>query len=95
MHIYYVYIATNQSRTLYIGVTNDLRRRMYERKNKLIRGFAAKYSIDKLVYYEASEDALAAIEREKYLKGWCRQRKIQVIETMNPFWEDLTLLTDW
>lgn len=75
--------------TLYIGVTSDLIRRVYEHKNKLADGFTKKYSVDKLGYYEAYENIEAAIEREKQLKAGTRQKKIQLIESMNPNWEDL------
>jgi putative endonuclease len=88
---YYVYIMTNRSRTLYTGVTNDLERRVYEHKQKLIPGFTAKYNIDCLVYYEATEDVNAAIYREKQIKGWLRAKKMALIESMNPEWADLSL----
>ena len=85
----YVYIASNKSRTLYIGVTNNLERRMQEHKNKSIPGFTAKYNIGKLVYFEETHDVRSALEREKELKGWLRSRKIALIESQNPKWEDL------
>lgn len=87
----YVYIATNKSKTLYIGVTNNLERRMMEHKSKLVPGFTSRYNIDKLVYFEESSDAKSAIEREKQLKGWLRSKKIKMIESMNPSWRDLSL----
>jgi putative endonuclease len=80
---------TNKSRTLYTGVTNNLERRMYEHKQKLIPGFTTKYNISRLVYYEATED-VAAISREKQIKGWLRSKKIALIESVNPNWEDLS-----
>jgi putative endonuclease len=87
---YYVYILTNRTRSvLYIGVTNDLQRRVYEHKNKLIKGFTKRYNVDKLVYYEMSEDALSAISREKQLKDGSRLKKIRMIEGMNREWRDL------
>jgi putative endonuclease len=86
---YYVYIMTNRSRTLYTGVTNDLQRRVYEHKEKLLPGFTSKYRINKLVYFEATENVSSAIAREKQIKGWLRERKIALIETTNPQWEDL------
>lgn len=90
-HNYYVYINTNQRHTvLYIGVTNNLQRRSYEHKNKLISGFTKKYNVDKLVYYEYFTDIKAAITREKQLKGWLRKRKVELIEKNNPNWEDLS-----
>ena len=81
---------TNKSGTLYTGVTNDLGRRVYEHKKKLVSGFTAKYNIDRLVYYEATEDVNAAISREKQIKGWLRAKKIALIDSMNPQWADLS-----
>ena len=88
---YYVYILTNSHNTvLYIGVTNDLRKRVYEHRNHLDKGsFTAQYNIEKLVYFEVSSDVKAAIEREKQLKGWNRKRKNKLIESKNPNWDDL------
>ena len=91
MKNYYVYIMTNKSKTLYTGVTNDLTRRVYEHKHKLIPGFTQKYNITKLVYYEETSDIHAAIAREKQSKGWLREKKINLIESMNPNWVDLSL----
>lgn len=86
----YTYILFNKRNgTLYTGVTSDLIRRIYEHKNKLADGFTKKYSIDKLGYYEVYENIEAAIEREKQLKAGSRQKKIQLIEGMNPDWHDL------
>ena len=85
---YYVYIMTNKSRTLYTGVTNDLARRVYEHKQKLLPGFTSKYNITKLVYFEATEDVYAALNREKQIKGWLRDKKIALIEAANPDWKD-------
>lgn len=90
MKQYYVYIMTNKSKTLYTGVTDNLERRVYERKNKLIPGFTRRYNIAKLVYYEVTNDVRAAIEREKQIKGWLRRKKVGLIETMNPQWLDLS-----
>jgi putative endonuclease len=87
---YYVYIMTNRSRTLYTGVTNHLERRVYEHKHRLTKGFTSDYSIDTLVYYEAWNDIRAAIAREKTIKGWVRVKKIALIESRNPSWEDLS-----
>ena len=88
---YYVYILSNiTGTTIYIGITKDLIRRVYEHKHKLDPGsFTAKYDIHKLVYYESTSDVHAAIEREKQLKGWNRKRKNKLVESMNPRWEDL------
>ncbi|NWF78225.1 MAG: GIY-YIG nuclease family protein [Chloroflexi bacterium] len=90
MKQYYVYIMTNNSRTLYAGVTDDLIRRVYEHKNKLIKGFTRKYNITRLVYYEVTGDAKEAIQREKQIKGWLRKKKIALIEAANPEWRDLS-----
>ena len=81
---------TNRSRTLYTGVTNNLERRVYEHKQKLIPGFTQKYNITMLAYYEETPDVRVAIAREKQIKGWLRSKKIALIETLNPIWEDLS-----
>ncbi len=88
---YYVYIMTNKSRTLYTGVTNDLERRVYEHKQKLVPGFTAKYNITRLVYFEVTQDVQAAIAREKQIKGWLRRKKISLIESLNSEWKDLSI----
>lgn len=90
MNQYYVYIMTNKSKTLYTGVTNNLKRRVFEHKNKLLPGFTAKYNITKLVYYEIFNDINQAITREKQIKGWLRQKKIDLIESLNSEWNDLS-----
>ena len=87
---YFVYIMTNKSGTLYTGVTNNLERRVYEHKHYLVKGFTNKYKIDKLVYFEETSDINAAIAREKQIKGWLRKKKIALIESMNPGWNDLS-----
>ena len=88
---YYVYILTNKSnKVLYIGVTNDLERRMYEHKNKMVNGFTKKYNLAKLVYFEATADVKSAIEREKQLKNWHRDWKMNLIKEFNPEWKDLS-----
>jgi len=89
MEQYFVYIMTNISRTLYIGVTNNLERRVYEHKQKLLPGFTKRYNITSLAYFESTPDVRGAITREKQLKGWLRSKKIAVIENMNPQWKDL------
>ena len=90
MKTYYVYIMTNKyNRVLYTGITNDLARRVYEHKNKIIKGFTYKYNVNKLVYYEYTNEVTRAIEREKQIKGWLRKKKIDLIETMNKEWKDL------
>ena len=90
MKNYYVYIITNKSKTLYVGMTNNLNRRLFEHKNKIIEGFTKKYNIDKLVYFETFTNAYEAIRREKQIKGWLRIKKINLIEEMNPGWNDLS-----
>ena len=91
MKNYYVYILSNEARTLYIGVTNNLERRLYEHKNKITRGFTKKYNLTKLIYYETYTDIRNAISREKQLKGWLRIKKITLIDEDNPGWDDLSL----
>ena len=89
---YYVYILTNKNnKVLYIGVTNNLERRLYEHKEKLVEGFTKKYNVNKLVYYETTSDIKAAIEREKVLKKWSRKKKEWLISLKNPLWNDLNL----
>ena len=82
---------TNGVRTLYIGVTNDLTRRVYEHQHKLTDGFTKKYNVTMLVHYEVTTDVQSAIAREKQLKGWRRSKKIDLIEASNPEWVDLFL----
>ncbi len=82
---------TNGVRTLYIGVTNDLMRRVFEHKEKLVEGFTKKYNITMLVYYETTSDVHAAIAREKQLKSWRRSKKIALVESSNPQWKDISL----
>ena len=93
MREYYVYIMTNRSGTLYIGVTNDLERRVFEHNQKLVQGFTSKYMIDRLIYYEATSDVHAAIAREKQLKEWTRKRKLDPVRSTNPTFTDLS--EDW
>jgi putative endonuclease len=88
--LYFVYIMTNRYNTvLYTGVTNDLRRRVLEHKSGQGGHFTSKYRVNKLVYYEAGSDIVAAIAREKQIKAGSRQKKIELIESMNPEWRDL------
>jgi putative endonuclease len=88
---YYVYILTNRNNNvLYIGVTNNLVRRIYEHQNKLVEGFSKRYKLTKLVYYEMTESIESAIEREKQLKNWHRDWKINLINNSNPEWKDLS-----
>ena len=87
---YYIYILANKRNgTLYIGVTSNLVKRVYEHKNNIIDGFTKKYSIHKLVYYEITDDIESAIRREKQLKKWNRKWKMNLIEKNNPEWKDL------
>ncbi len=90
MKDYYVYImASERNGTLYIGVTSDLVKRVYEHKNKLVEGFTSKYKVHDLVYFEHTGDVLSAIAREKQLKKWNRKWKLELIEKANPTWKDL------
>ena len=90
MNTYCVYImASGKNGTLYIGVTNNLLSRVYQHKHKVYEGFTKNYYVDKLVYFETTDDIFVAIQREKQLKKWNRKRKINLIEEMNPDWKDL------
>ena len=89
--IYFVYIMTNRSKTLYTGVTNSLIRRVREHKQRIGSGFTSKYKLDRLVYYERFEDVHRAIGREKQIKGWSRLKRIALIVSINPAWRDLSL----
>ena len=89
--MYYVYIMANwNNKVVYIGVTNNLERRVFEHKNKLIDGFTKRYNINKLVYFDSTNDVRSAIAFEKQIKGWLRQKKNDLIEENNPEWEDLS-----
>jgi putative endonuclease len=90
MKQFHVYILTSRSGVLYTGVTNDLERRVWEHKQKPLPSFTSKYHCDRLVYYEAFPDSWSAIEAEKRIKGWRREKKIALIESMNPTWRDLS-----
>ena len=91
MRQYYLYIMASRGRTLYVGMTNDLERRVYEHKQGNKGGFTERYRIAKLVYHETTSDVRTAIEREKQLKGWRRSKKVALVESVNPEWEDLAL----
>ena len=93
MKQYYVYIMTSNSGTLYTGMTNDLQRRVYQHKQKLIPGFTFRYNVNRLVYFEVFNEPQQAIAREKQIKGWLRRKKIALIEEQNPIWRDLS--EDW
>jgi len=93
MKRFWVYIMTNRTGTLYVGVTNDLRGRVYEHRNRLVPGFTSRYAIDRLVYAEETDDVTAAIQREKEIKSWRREKKEALIASANSAWRDLSL--DW
>ncbi|MBQ2941523.1 MAG: GIY-YIG nuclease family protein [Clostridia bacterium] len=89
--MYYVYMITNKNnKVLYTGVTNDLKRRIYEHKNRLVEGFSSKYNLTKLVYYNETSDIKEAIAFEKKIKGWLRAKKDALINEINPEWDDLS-----
>ena len=87
---YYLYIVASDSGTLYVGITNDLGRRIWEHKNEVVEGFTKKYGCKKLVYYEYGQDIKDVIVREKQLEGWNRKKKEDLIKTINPGWFDLS-----
>ncbi len=87
---YCVYIMSSYRGTLYTGVTNDLERRVYEHRHKLVAGFTRKYNVSKLVHFESTENIESAIAREKQIKGWRRSKKTELIESVNPYWTDLS-----
>ena len=90
MKNYYIYIMANKTNTtIYIGVTGNLIKRVWEHKNKLVGDFTKRYNVNKLVYYEETTDVNSAIAREKQLKGWNRAKKNKLIESINPNWNDL------
>ncbi|MBO1926340.1 GIY-YIG nuclease family protein [Thiomicrorhabdus sp. 6S2-11] len=90
MNRYYVYILTTENnKVMYVGVTNNLQRRLFEHKNHLVEGFTKKYNVTKLVYFEETFDVKAAIAREKQFKGWRREKKNQLVESINPNWVEL------
>jgi putative endonuclease len=88
-----VYILASRSRRLYVGVTSNLEKRLYQHRSKFVEGFSERYNINRLVYFEQFTDAINAITREKQVKGWIRQKKVALIEKTNPTWEDLS--NDW
>jgi len=88
---YYVYILRNRSGNFYVGITSNLIKRIWEHKNKFVKGFASKYNIDKLIYYETYSDPETAIAREKQLKNWSRKKKINLIIKMNPKFQELVI----
>ncbi len=90
MRDYYVYIMSSLSKTLYVGITNDLQCRVYQHKNRQVPGFTSRYKIDRLVHFETTPDVSAAIAREKQIKGWLRAKKVALVESANPEWDDLS-----
>ena len=92
-HNYYLYIMANRSRTIYVGVTNNIERRVLEHKEKRVPGFTAKYNIGRLVFYQRFPNINEAIQAEKKVKAWRREKKIALIEAENPHWKDLA--ADW
>ncbi len=90
MKQYYVYIMSSLSGTLYTGMTNDLKRRVYQHKHKLIEGFTSKYDVTRLVHYEVTDSVQAALAREKEIKAWRRSKKVDLIKSSNPTWQDLS-----
>ncbi|KKS66820.1 MAG: Excinuclease ABC subunit C [Parcubacteria group bacterium GW2011_GWC2_42_6] len=88
---YYVYILSNKSNTLYIGVTNNLQRRLFEHKNKLVKGFTNRYNLNKLIFYEVFSNPEEAISAEKMIKKWSRVKKINLIKTKNPNFNELII----
>ena len=93
MKNYYVYIMGSKSGTLYIGLTSNLKKRVYEHKNHLIPGFTDKYDINHLLYFETIRDSTSAISREKRIKAWRREKKVTLIDSLNPEWNNLS--QDW
>jgi len=89
-HRYFVYIMSSQTRVLYVGVTNSLERRVQQHKEGVGSAFTARYRVKNLVHYEETSDVHAALERERHLKGWTRARKVALIESENPEWQDLS-----
>lgn len=87
---YFVYILGSESGTLYVGMTSNLERRIHQHKHDLIPGFTSNYSINRLLYFESTEDVKIAIEREKQIKSWRREKKVELIESSNPKWDDLS-----
>ncbi len=86
----FVYVLTSKTRVLYVGVTNDLVRRMWEHRTGILPGFTHRYGVNRLVYYEPLADPAGAIRREKQIKGWARVKKVAMIESFNPEWKDLS-----
>ena len=90
MKQYFVYIMASSNGTLYVGMTNSLEKRVYQHKEKVVEGFTSRYDVNRLVYFETFGDVRDAIGREKQIKHWRRSKKLELIESMNPKWEDLS-----
>ena len=93
MKSYYAYILASRSGVLYVGMTNDIKRRVYEHKNHLVEGFTSKYLVDRLMCFESFDSAESAIKREKQIKNWSREKKVNLIDSVNSKWDDLA--ADW
>ncbi len=93
MKTFYVYIMASQTGTLYVGIINNIKRRIYQHKNHEVPGFTDKYNIDRHLYFEILGDSLSAIRREKQIKTWRREKKVQLIDSQNPSWNDFS--EDW
>ena len=91
MKRYWVYVMSNKSRRLYVGIKSDIFKRVWQHKNKTLPGFTARYNFDMLVHYEEFSQVISAIAREKEIKGWRREKKLKLILAENPDWEDLSL----
>ena len=93
MRTFYVYVLGSKTGTLYVGVINDIERRVHEHKHHLIPGFTDKYNVDRLLYFETTNDPISAISKEKQIKKWSREKKVALIDSMNAAWDDLS--EDW
>ena len=93
MEKFYIYIIASRTGTLYVGMTNDIKKRIYQHKNHLVGGFTEKYNIDRLIYVETISDFDSVIKREKQIKKWRREKKVALIDSQNPSWDDLS--RDW
>ncbi len=90
MKQYFVYIMASKSRVLYVGMTNDLQRRVHEHQQKIVEGFTLRYNVTRLIYFESTNDVNVALAREKQIKAWRRSKKTALIESVNPTWADLS-----
>jgi putative endonuclease len=90
VNTYYLYIMASKTGTLYVGFTSDIKERVYQHKNHLLPGFTDKYNVERLVYIETFGEAFAGIRREKQIKAWRREKKVRLIDSANPKWDDLS-----